>query len=72
MKYLSKQFSVAMPGTEHWPFEPEYEPHPEQRPHGECAECGAVVVPGRAHVDARDEAARKARKRVCFGKVVAS
>lgn len=66
--YLKPKFNVAMPGKNaDWPFDKE----PLVDASAVCRECGAITVPGRAHIDKRDEDTKRSRKRVCFGKVVA-
>ncbi len=74
MNYTKPKFSVPMPGPDvKWPFDNKtdgttcwYE---------ECPECGAQAVTsskGRAaHIDGRDVAAKRPRKRVCFGRIIA-
>lgn len=67
--YLKPKFTVPMPGKDvDWPFDHEPITHEGMQP---CRECGQATVPGRAHIDKRDEDAKRSRKRVCFGKVVA-
>lgn len=36
-----------------------------------CPECGGPLTYGPAHMDKRDVDAKRPRKRVCFGKVIA-
>lgn len=72
--YLKPSFTLpAGPSNDApWPFEPRRAlPDP-------CLECGREGVRDATkntvagHIDQRDEDAKRPRKRVCFGKVIAS
>ena len=69
--YLKPKFTLPAGPTKDvpWPFDdPDAQPAQD---YTQCGECGAVRMPGRAHIDQRDADAKRPRKRVCFGKVIA-